>query len=70
MRQQPIRTLSLIPVQIKITIEQMEPLYKKRKPKIKELTALGMTNIEISEKLKISRKTIRKASLTRTLQEK
>ncbi len=48
----------------------MEPLYKKRKPKIKELTALGMTNIEISEKLKISRKTIRKASLTRTLQEK
>jgi hypothetical protein len=60
----PIRTLSLLPVNIKITIEQTIPLYQKLAPKIKELKALEMTNIEIAGKLKISTKTIIKASLT------
>lgn len=60
-RSQPIRTLSLMPVKIKITIEQKIPLYQKLAPKIKELKALGMTNAEISEKLTISTKTIHKA---------
>jgi hypothetical protein len=51
-------------VNIKITIEQTIPLYQKLAPKIKELKALEMTNIEIAGKLKISTKTIIKASLT------
>jgi DNA-binding NarL/FixJ family response regulator len=55
--------MSLIPMQIKITFDQTIPLYQKLAPKIKELKALGMTNIEIASKLKISRKTIQKASL-------
>jgi len=40
----PIRTLSLIPMTVKITIEQIMPLYKKLAPKIRELKTLGMTN--------------------------
>ena len=58
---QPIRTLSLIPIRIKITIEQKVPLYKKLAPKIRELKVLGMTNVEITTVLKISTKTIRRA---------
>ena len=57
---QPIRTMSLIPVQIKITYNNNIPLYQKLAPKIKELKALGMTNVEIATKLQISRKTVRK----------
>ena len=53
-RSQPIRTLSLIPVKIKITIEQIVPLYKKLAPKIRELKALGMTQDKIAKKLTIS----------------
>ncbi len=60
-RSQLIRTLSLIQMKIKIAIEQIVPLYQKLAPKIRELKALGMTNVEISERLKISRKTVRKA---------
>ncbi len=60
-RSQPIRTLSLMPVKIKITMTEAIPLYKKLAPKIKELKTLGMTNEEIATRLKICRKTIRKA---------
>ncbi len=60
-RSQPIRTLSLMPMMIKITLEQIVPLYKKLAPKIRELKVLGMTNIEIAKSLKLSEKTIRKA---------
>jgi DNA-binding CsgD family transcriptional regulator len=42
-------------------MEQKDPLYKKLAPKIRKLKALGMTNIEIATKFKISRKTIKKA---------
>ncbi len=58
----PIRTLSLLSVKIKITIEEIMPLYKRLAPKIKELQILGMTNIEIARKLKISAKTVRKGN--------
>jgi hypothetical protein len=57
---QPIRTLSHIPVKIKITIEQVLPLYQKLAPKIRELKALKMTYKDIEAKLNISKKTIRK----------
>jgi hypothetical protein len=60
-RSQPIRTLSLIPVKIKITIEQKIPLYQKFTPKIKKLKILGLSNTDISEKLHINRKTVQKA---------
>jgi DNA-binding NarL/FixJ family response regulator len=59
-RQQPIRTLSLLSVTIKITINEAIPLYQKLSPKIKELKALGMLNQEIADKLTICRKTVRK----------
>ena len=58
---QAIRTLSLLPIQIKITINQTVPLYQKLAPKIKELKALGMLHDEIAARLKISRKTVRKS---------
>lgn len=47
-------------MKIKITIEQVMPLYQKLAPKIRELKTLGMTNIEIAKALMVSRKTIRK----------
>ncbi len=59
-RSQPIRTLSLIPVKIKITIEQRKPLYQKLAPKIRELKVLGMTNRKIAKTLNICQKTIKK----------
>ncbi|KKK49952.1 hypothetical protein LCGC14_3129880 [marine sediment metagenome] len=62
-RQQPIRTLSLILVQIKITCNNNIPLYKKLAPKIRELKALGLTQNEMVCRLKISRKTILKSFL-------
>ena len=62
-RSQPIRTLSLIPMRIKIGIERSIPLYQKLAPKIKELKILGMNYKEIATKLKICQKTIRKSSL-------
>ncbi|NGX63652.1 MAG: hypothetical protein KR126chlam6_01065 [Candidatus Anoxychlamydiales bacterium] len=57
----PIRTISLIPVKIKITIEQVAPLYQKLAPKIRELKALGMTQDQIAIKLNVSIKTVRKS---------
>ncbi len=51
-----------MPVKIKITMNENIPLYQKLAPKIRELKALGMTNVEISERLKISTKTIRKVT--------
>ncbi len=59
-RSQPIRTLSLIPVKIKITMNENIPLYQRLNSKIKELKTLGMSNIEIEAKLNISRTTFRK----------
>ncbi len=58
---QPIRTLSLIPVQIKITYNTTIPLYKKLASKIKKLRVLGITNIKIAAKLRISIKTVQKS---------
>ena len=58
-KSQPIRTISLIPVRIKITFDQPVPLYQRLSSKIKELKALGMSNLEIEEKLNISKTTIR-----------
>ena len=63
MQQVPIRTISFLPVKIKITIEQTIPLYQKLAPRIKELKALGLSHKEIAAKLNISRKTIRKGLL-------
>ena len=60
-RMQPIRTISLIPVKIKITLNEHIPLYQKLAPKIRELRALGMSRKQISIKLNISIKTIRKS---------
>lgn len=57
----PIRTISLLPVKIKITMNENIPLYQKLAPKIRELKALGMSNKDIETTLKISRKTIRKS---------
>ena len=47
-------------MKIKITINENIPLYQKLAPKIKELKALGMGNIEIEAKLNISKTTVRK----------
>ncbi len=58
-RSQPIRTLSFLPVKIKITMNDNIPLYQKLAPKIKELKLLGMTNIQIAKILKISQKTVK-----------
>ncbi len=58
---QPIRTMSLIPIKIKITMNEHIPLYQKLAPKIRELKALNMTIIEIATKLQISQKTIRRS---------
>ncbi|NGX28813.1 MAG: hypothetical protein K940chlam1_01000 [Candidatus Anoxychlamydiales bacterium] len=57
---QPIRTISFIPVQIKITFDQPVPLYQKLSSKIKELNVLGMPCKEIAVTLKISLKTVKK----------
>ena len=59
----PIRTLAIIPMKIKITLNENISLYQKIAPKIRELKALGMTNIEIAKKLIVSRKTIKKSLL-------
>ena len=59
-RLQPIRTISLIPVTVKISLNQTIPIYQKLAPKIKELKALGMTYEEISKSLNINKKTVRK----------
>jgi DNA-binding NarL/FixJ family response regulator len=47
-------------MKIKVTVNENIPLYLKLSPKIRELKALNMTNIEIAKQLKISKKTIRK----------
>jgi len=47
-------------MKIKITINENIPLYQKLAPMIRELKVLGMTNVEISKRLKISQKTVRK----------
>ena len=57
----PIRTLSLIPMKIKITMNDVVPLYRKISPKVKELKALKIPEKDIAAMLKISIKTIKKA---------
>jgi hypothetical protein len=59
-REGPIRTASLLPFQIKIPFNEDVPVYQKLSQKIKELKALGMSNQEIADSMKISRKTVRK----------
>jgi hypothetical protein len=58
---QPIRTISLIPVKIKIPINENIPVYQKLAPKIRELKVLGMSIIQIKTKLNINRKTVEKS---------
>ncbi len=60
-RSQPIRTISLLPVKIKITTTENIPLCQKLAPKIRELKALGLTHNEIACRLKISLKTVKRA---------
>jgi hypothetical protein len=60
-RQGPVRTKSLLPVQIKIPLNETIPVYQKLASKIKELKALGMSHDEIATRLKINRKTVGKA---------
>jgi hypothetical protein len=60
-QQGPIRTESLLPIQIKIPLNEVIPIYQKLAPNIKELKALGMSNEEIAVKLAINRKTAEKA---------
>ena len=50
-----------MPMKIKITMNENISLYQKLARKISELKTLGLTNIEIEEKLNISKTTIRKA---------
>jgi hypothetical protein len=59
-RQEPIRTISLLPLQVKIPLVQCTAVYQKLAPKIKELKALGMSNEEIARRLKINTKTAKK----------
>ncbi len=59
-KSQPIRTISLIPVRIKIAFDQPVPLYQKLSSNIKELKAPGMSNAEIEAKFNISKTTVRK----------
>jgi DNA-binding transcriptional regulator YhcF (GntR family) len=58
---QPIRTISQIPMKVKITLNENVPLYEKLASKIEELKTLGMQNSDIATKLQINRKTFRKA---------
>ena len=48
-------------MKIKITMNEVVPLYKKLAPKIKALKALKISDKDIAAMLKISRKTIKKA---------
>lgn len=62
-RWEPIRTMSLISVKIKIIAHKTIPLYQKLAPKIKELKSLGLTYNEIAIKLKLCKKTVIKSLL-------
>ncbi|PIS03101.1 MAG: hypothetical protein COT85_03490 [Chlamydiae bacterium CG10_big_fil_rev_8_21_14_0_10_42_34] len=57
-RSSPIRTSALLPVQIKIPCNEDIPVYQRISQKIKELKALGLTNQEIADSMKIGRKTV------------
>jgi hypothetical protein len=49
-------------VQVKIPLNQSMPIYQKIAPKIKELKALGMSNIAIAKRLNINIKTVVKGN--------
>jgi hypothetical protein len=57
-RQQPIRTFSQIPVQVKIPCHQALPVYQVLASKIKELKALGLSNNNIASRLKVHKTTV------------
>ena len=59
-RSQPIRTASQIEVKIKISLNQVVPVYQKLAPKIKELNVLGISYRGIAERLGIDKKTVGK----------
>ena len=59
-RSLPIRTFALMPVQIKITLPDSPPVHQVLATKIKQMKTLGMTNQEIADSMKISRKTVKK----------
>ncbi|HUD02167.1 MAG TPA: hypothetical protein VMR37_07550 [Rhabdochlamydiaceae bacterium] len=67
-RQVPIRTISFIPCQIKLPLNQSTPIYQKLAPKIKELKALGMSNAAIAYRLNINIKTVIKGNALCTRQ--
>ena len=60
-REGPIRTASLIPVKVKVPIDQTIAVYQKLAPKIKEMKALGMSYRDIAVSLGIDKKTVGKA---------
>ncbi|MCX6990650.1 MAG: hypothetical protein NTX49_06290 [Chlamydiae bacterium] len=53
-----IRTISQIPMKVKIPCHQAVPIYKVLAPTIKELKALGLSNNKIAIRLKIHQKTV------------
>jgi len=56
----PIRTVSQIPMKLKVPCHQTLPIHEVLAPKIRELKVLGMTNRDIALRLKIDRKTVKK----------
>ena len=60
-REGPIRTVSLIPIHIKVPLESTIALYQKLAPKIKEMKALGMSYREIAQSLGVNKKTVGRA---------
>ena len=57
-RSQRIRTVSQIPVRIKIPLDQTIAVYQKLASKIQEMKALGMSYREIAVGLEIDKKTV------------
>lgn len=53
--------MSLISVQIKISVEQTLAIYQKLAPKIKEMKALGMSYRDIAQSLGVNKKTVGRA---------
>ncbi|MCH9633399.1 MAG: hypothetical protein S4CHLAM7_01240 [Chlamydiae bacterium] len=60
-RLQPIRTLALRPIKVKIPCQQNISLYQILSPKVKELKALGISYKNIALALNINLKTVLKA---------
>jgi hypothetical protein len=60
-REGPIRTASIIPVHVKVSLDPTIAVYQKLAPKVKEIKTLGMSYRDIAVSLKIDKKTMGKA---------